>query len=175
MAITDYSLAMTPSIAGQLADMAQADIRSFVNSERSAEIPFGFAVVQGSGEKDALLPSTSDDVCVGVVVHSHAYDPDNDLGDDGVKPDRELNIMNKGRVWVVVGEGVDVGDRGFVVYDIPVSGAQTPGHIMKTNTEDVTLDTGAQIKFLTAATSAGDLALAEIDMMNEQGESDVGE
>ena len=124
MAITDYSLTMTPAIAGQLADLAQADIRSFVTSEASAEIPFGFAVVQGSGEKDALLPAAGSDVFVGVLVHSHAYDPENDLGTTGVKADRELNIMNKGRVWVVVGETVAVNDRGYVVYDTPVSGEQ---------------------------------------------------
>ena len=170
MAITDYSLAMTPSIAGQLADMAQADIRSFVNSEASAEIPFGFAVVQGSGEKDALLPSTSDDVCVGVVVHSHAYDPENDLGTTGVKADRELNVINKGRVWVVVGEAVEVGDRGYVSY---ASGTATPGKIMKTDTTDATLDTASQIRFLTAQATPGELAEAEIDMMNEQGASSV--
>lgn len=171
MAITDYSTTMTPSIAGQLADLGVADIRSFVNSEASAEIPFGFAVVQGTGEKDALLPSVSGNVFVGILVHSHAYDPENDLGNDGVKADRELNIMNKGRVWVVVGETVAVGDRGYVVYATPVSGEQVPGQIMKTNTADVTLNTGAQIRFLTAATGAGSLALAEIDCMNEQGAS----
>jgi len=170
MAITNYDLEMTPSIAGQLADLGVSDIRSFVNSEASAEIPFGYAVVQGSGAKDALLPSTSDDVCVGVVVHSHAYDPENDLGTTGVKADRELNVINKGRVWVVVGEGVAVGDRGYVSYAF---GTATPGRIMKTDTTDATLDTAAQIRFLSAASTAGDLALAEIDMMNEQGASSV--
>jgi hypothetical protein len=170
MAITDYSIEMTPSIAGQLADLGIADALSFVNSEASAEIPFGYAVVQGSGAKDALLPATSDDICVGIVVHSHAYDPDNDLGTTGVKADRELSILNKGRVWVVVGGTVSVGDRGYVSYDV---GAATPGRIMGEDHTDETLDTGAQIKFLTAATSAGDLALVEVDMMNEQGASSV--
>jgi hypothetical protein len=75
MAITDYSTTMTASIAGQLADLGVADIRSFFNEEASAEIPFGYAVVQGTAEKGALLPSTSDDAFVGIVAHSHAYDP----------------------------------------------------------------------------------------------------
>ena len=170
MAITDYSLTMTPSIAGQLGDLGDADIRSFQNAEASAEIPFGTAVVQGAGEKDALKPATSDDVFVGIVAHSHAYDPVKDLGTTGVKPERELNIVNRGRVWVVVGGRVAVGDRGYVSYS---SGTATPGRIMAGDTEDATLDTAAQIRFLTAATSAGDLALAEIDCMNEQGSSTV--
>lgn len=167
MAITDYSTTMTASIAGQLADLGVADIRSFVNAEASVEIPFGYAVVQGTLEKDALLPSASDDVFVGIVAHSHAYDPENDLGTTGVKADRELNVVNKGRVWVVVGETVAVNDRGYVDY------ASTPGRIKKADVTDGTLNTSAQIKFLTAATGAGSLALAEIDCMNVQAASTV--
>lgn len=169
--ITDYSLTLTPAIAGQLGDLSEAEIRSFQNAEASAEIPFGYAVVQGTGEKDALLPSADSDVFVGIVAHSQAYDPLKDLGDDGIKPDRELNIVDEGRVWVVVGEAVDVNDRGYVVYATPPSGEATPGRIMKTNTADQTLDTSAQIKFLTAQATPGGLALAEIDCMNEQGAS----
>lgn len=173
MAITSYSTTMTPSIAGQLADLGVADILSFFNEETSAEIPFGYAVVQGAAEKGALLPSADDDVFVGILVHSHAYDPENDLGTTGVKADRELNIMNKGRVWVVVGEAVSVGDRGYVVYDTAPSGEELPGMIMKADVQDSTLDTAAQIRFLTAASGVGELALAEIDCMNEQGASSV--
>lgn len=170
MAITDYSLTMTPSIAGQLADLGISDIRSFVQAEASAEIPFGYAVVQGTLAADALLPSSSDDVFVGIVAHSNAYDPDNDLGTTGIKPDCELNVVNKGRVWVVVGEAVAVNDRGYVSYD---ANSATPGRIMKADVTDETLDTSAQIRFLSAADAAGDLALAEIDCMNEQGASTV--
>jgi hypothetical protein len=167
MAITDYSTTMTASIAGQLADLGVADIRSFFNEEASAEIPFGYAVVQGTAEKGALLPSTSDDAFVGIVAHSHAYDPTDDLGTTGIKADRELNIVNKGRVWVVVGETVAVGDRGYVDY------VTAPGRILKADVTDETLETSAQIKFLTAATGAGSLALAEIDVMNKQAASTV--
>lgn len=170
MAITSYSTEMTPSIAGQLAEMgALPSIDSRVNAEASAEVPFGYAVVQGSAVKDALLPSADTDVFVGILAHSHAYDPENDLGTDGVKSDRELNIVARGRVWVVVGGAVSVGDRGYVAYTDDT--ADAPGQIMGEDHAGETLDTSAQIRFLTAASNAGDLALAEIDIMNEQGAS----
>jgi len=168
MAITSYSETMTGALAGQREGLNH-DVRSFTNQEAIADLPFGYAVVQGSGAKDALLPSTSDDVCVGIVAYGHSYGED-DLGDGGPLPLQSVDVINKGMVWVVVGEAVEVGDRGYVSY---ASGTATPGKIMKTDTTDATLDTASQIRFLTAQATPGGIALAEIDMMNEQGASSV--
>lgn len=168
MAITTYSETLTAALAGQLAGLDN-EIDSFTNQEATADLPFGYAVVQGTGEKDALLPSDDGDVFVGIVVMGHSYGED-DLGDEGPLPLQSVDILHHGRVWVVVGEAVLVGDRGFVSY---ASGTATPGKIMKTDTTDATLDTSAQIRFLTAQATPGGLALAEIDVMNEQGASTV--
>lgn len=168
MAITlDYSASMDAAIAGQLADLSQADIRSFVSEEASAEIPFGTAVVQGTAEKGALIPSAYDDIAMGVLVHSHATEGLYDQT-SGLDPKAELNILNRGRVWVTAATAASIGDRGFIHY----TGAQK-GRIGNTNTTDTVLDTSAQIRFLTASTEAGDLAVVEVDFNAEQTASSV--
>lgn len=165
MAITTYRDTLTAALAGQLAGLDN-EIDSFTNEEATADLPFGYAVVRGSGAQGALNPSTSDDVFIGIVVLGHSYGED-DLGDAGPLPLQSVDILHKGRAYVVVGEAVSAEDRGYVDYD------SAPGQILKADVTDGTLDTSAQIKFLTAQATPGGLALAEIDTMNEQGASTV--
>jgi hypothetical protein len=167
MAITSYPTSMTAAIAGQLADGSANDIRSFVNDEASAEMPFGCAVVQGSSEKAALVPASDDQKVVGIVVHCHVYGAD-DLGDDGVKPECEINVLNRGRIWAEAATSASIGDRGYVHY----AGDQA-GRIGNLETIDVAFGTEKQIRFLTAAAAAGDLVVVEVDFNNEQDASSV--
>lgn len=157
------------AFAGQVADLAQASIRSFLNAEKSAEIPFGTGVIQGSAAGDALVPATVDDMFVGVAVHTHTAVAS---GSTGVAVAEEVSVMHRGRCWVVVGEAVSVGDRGWLSYDASCGGAV--GRFMKASVDDKTLDTSAQVLFLSASSGgAGTFALAEIDCMNVQGTSPV--
>jgi hypothetical protein len=166
MAITTYSETLTAALAGQLAGLNH-DIRSFTNEEATEDLPFGRAVVQGTGARGALLPSTSDDIVVGIIVHGHSYGAD-DLGDLGPLPLQSVDVLNHGQCWVEVAGSVSIGDRGYVHY----AGDQL-GRIGGEDISDTTFDTAAQIRFLTAATTAGDLALVEVDFNAEQGASTV--
>lgn len=167
MAITTYGTAMTGALAGQLAGDGVTDVRSYVNAEASDELPFGKAAVQGTLERDALVPDDDAQKVVGIVAYSQVYSAD-DLGAIGIKADRELNILNKGRIWVLSATACAVGDRGYVHY-----AGSYPGCIGNANTTDVAFDTSAQIKILSACAAHSQLILVECDFQAVQGASSV--
>lgn len=166
MAITSYSETLTPSVAGQL-DGLNHDIHSYTNDEATSELPIGTAVVQGTAAQGCKLPSDDEDKVVGIVALTHAYSAD-ELGTTGVKPDQPINAVNRGRVWVIAGSAANKHDRGYVYY----AGAQL-GRVGAADVTDETFNTSAQIRFLSAASAAGALALVEVDFNNVQAASTV--
>ena len=97
---TSYALRMTAGFPGMLADSGFHDIRCFAQAEASAEVPFGVMVAQGSANEKAILPASLSAKMVGVVVHSHDYAKDLELGTTGIKPKNPLSVLNRGRIWV---------------------------------------------------------------------------
>lgn len=164
MAQTSIPDALTVAIAGAKADASYDSVRSFVNEEASAEIPFGVVVCQGTADDGAKLPATSDAVLVGLVLHSNSYEISQELGTTGVKPKCMLNVMDKGRAWVLVEEAVTPADRAYVRYASGLDGTQK-GALRATAVSLETIDATGQIRFLTSA-GAGELAQVEIDMQN---------
>jgi hypothetical protein len=104
------SVSSDPAAAfpGMLGDVRPKATDSFINGEASAEIPFGFAVCQGTLDNEALLPAAAGDrlKLLGVVQHSHAYNKDNELGTAGLKPEVTMNVLANGRIWVALDEDV---------------------------------------------------------------------
>lgn len=98
----------TTLIAGQLVDSAGAIVESRVSEEASAEIPFGRMVKEGTSDKEkgALLMAAQADVPAGIVVHSHRYSKDAELGTTGLKPGVTLSVLRKGVIAVQVTEAV---------------------------------------------------------------------
>lgn len=93
--------------AGQIDDTcALNDVMSYVNAEASSEMPFGRMLVQGTADRDAKLMTIQTDVMIGVLVHSQAYNRDNEIGSTGLKPKMTAGVMTRGRVWVAVTEDV---------------------------------------------------------------------
>ena len=57
--VTTTSAAAFPGMLGD--GSLVKDAMSFLNGEASAEIPFGYAVVQGSADNEAVLPAAGTD------------------------------------------------------------------------------------------------------------------
>jgi hypothetical protein len=128
-------------------------------------MPFGIAVKEGTGDNDANLPGAGTDKLAGILLHSHAYDKNNELGTTGLKPKAVLGVLRKGRVYVTVEEAVVKGDRLFVRHTAGVGGTQK-GAVRKSAVGGETVDATKQGVFLTSASAAG-LAVLEVDFVNE--------
>ena len=93
---TSYGFRQTAAIAGLLGESGRGRaIRTFVNAEASAQMPFGILVARGTAFDDAKLLTAPTDPIVGAIVHSH------DLGVDGATAGSSLAGT----------AGVDVKDR----------------------------------------------------------------
>jgi len=158
---------MTVGIVGALADANLASVDSRVNEEASAEMPFGIMVVRGTDKAtDALLLHTSaaasDSLLAGVVVYSAAYAKPEELGDDGVKPNMTVGLLQKGRIYVLPEEAVAPGDA--VRVRAVVSGSEQAGAFRTTadDTDDC-IDISKFARWITSGSSTVP-AVLEIDM-----------
>lgn len=141
--------------AGMLVDSSESDVASYVNEEASAEIPFGVMVQQGTLDTDALLVAVQTDIPIGVVVHSHAYAKDDELGTTGLKPNVTLGILKRGVIWVTAVDAVTPADD--------VRYTEAGGGFLTTAAGGVTVSCAEFARFLTTA-GAGELVQLEIDM-----------
>jgi len=161
---TTYAAAAV-ALEGQLFGDGPHDVRTMINQEASAEVPFGHGVkFEGSTEDlGALLPTAETSVIAGIVAHSHAY-ADDELGTTGVLPGATLNVLRKGKIWVAVEDGCAPGDRLW----IRAVGAVAPEAIGQCNNADDSTDmvdcTNAGVFLTTAA--AGGLAVLDVDFTN---------
>ena len=143
------------AFGGKKVDGAPHYIQSRVNEHATAELPFGVMVAVGSSDEDnAALPlATVADVLAGVVVHSHAYNQDNELGDEGVKPDFMVGTMRAGVIWVAVEEAVSPGDSVYT--RAVVSGAERAGDFRKSTDASDMIDCSGFASWLSTTTGAG--------------------
>lgn len=170
MAVPQTSVAAAAiAFAGMLADSDQGRrIESRVNAEASAEIPFGVMVVRGatSEDTDALLPHTSAaasaPLLAGIVVHSHNYAKDSQLGSTGLKPTVMLNLLQRGRIYVQPEDSVDPGDA--VKVRVVVAGAEVKGAFRGAADAADCVDISKFARWITSGTSTVP-AVLEIDMV----------
>lgn len=163
---TSVATKMTRAFAGMVADSSRdTNVRSYVSEEASAEIPFGVFVKQGTGDDQCLKLTAVTDKLIGVVVHSHAYAKDQELGDTGLKPKVTVGVMSRGRIWMPVEEAVTPASP-VRVRCIAV-GNEVAGALRDTAdaSDDVAITTWA--RFLTSTTGAG-IVLLEFDVNNQQ-------
>lgn len=161
MSQTEITATMSRGYAGML-DGADHHIASGIQAESSAEIPFGVCVVRGTGDDDVKLPAASTDKPRGVVVHSHNYDKDQELGSTGIKPKSQVGVLRRGRILVVVEEAVVPGDRGYVRY----AGSGQKGAWRKSAVLDETLNLTREAEFQSTQATIGGLAVLEVDFSN---------
>lgn len=112
--------------AGLLYDLNPRTMESFV---AEGALPFGVAVDQGTDpEKQATLLDGSSTAAsiLGIAVRTHALQAVRSQSDDNAYADEEMvNVLSKGRIWVVTEEAVAVGDSVFV--RITAAGAEQAG------------------------------------------------
>ena len=170
---TTYGTHQSIAFAGMLADSSDDhDIKPMINREVSAEIAFGRAVKFGSttDETSALLPDSENAKIAGILCHSHGYThgyTGADLGDIGLKPGSVMNVLRKGRVWVIVEDDTLIGDRLWVRGQADGDPEFLGGLCVADDSTD-TVDCTNQGVFVSAA-SAGGLAILEVDFTNKPG------
>lgn len=151
---------------GMLVDGSHNDIAPMRNDEASAEIAFGVAVKfdSTSDEQSAkLLTAITGELVAGITILQHSY-ASSQLGDDGVKAGESLNIMRKGRIWVICEDGCNVGDRLHI--RAVAAGAEKAGALLSAADGTDTIDSTKQGQWLTSA-AAGELAVLEVNFFNE--------
>lgn len=159
MSQTSYTETHAVAFAGMKVDGSPATQDSLVNGEASAEIPFGAAVTKGTTDTNALLPDASNDVVIGIAMHSQSHGKA-ELGTTGIKPKVTFSVITKGRVWVKVEEAVVKGDLAYVRYASGAGGSQKGSFRKSADTS-----TALQLKggrYLTSA-SANGMAQLEFD------------
>ena len=162
---TSVSLKPAVSIAGMLADASMVkDADTYTNEEASAELAFGRMVKQGTADDQAKVFAAQSDKAVGVVLHSHAFAKDDQLGTTGLKPKVSFGALQKGKVWVEVDEAVSPADA--VRFRATSSGG-TPGVFRKTSSAGNTILVNSG-RWLSTTSGAG-LALLDLDMTGRAG------
>lgn len=165
------------AVAGQLVDNQEGeDIVSRFSQEASAEIPFG-AGVQFGTVRDGVKLLTSSGVIEGVSVWGFNHQPgtNGDLGTTGLKPKAGLQVIRRGRVYVLLDKTISVAivpsDRGFCRYTIDGVTNPTIGAWSNASDAGKNLDCTKQVEFLSAAFLSADgtnyIAEADVAFVNK--------
>lgn len=172
------------AIAGQLGDSANPRIDSGINAATGVQMPFGYGLRDGSGEREYLLPTGFSGVVpvVGINLHGLNHlaagvaDPngrfDGDLGGSGLRLWADLDVLRQGPVWLPVEAAVTKGQRGWC-RGIP-TGSLTEGSWLGAAAggagplgASYHIDCSRQVQFRSASATSADgtslVALAEVD------------
>jgi len=155
---TEVSEYMEKGLAGQLADVGNADIVTRANASGGA-IPFGVFVTKGAAQREATLPDATGEVTgltgLGVVLRSHTQPQGEGYADSDPMP-----VLKRGRVWVPVEDAVTAESAAFVRFVAGV-GEQLGAFRSDADGTDAVALPGA--KFVSDA-GAGELALLDINL-----------
>ncbi len=162
MATPQTSVLVKPAayFAGMLVDLNGYTSESCVNEEASAELAFGRMVKQGTAVDQAKELAAQADRAVGIVMHSHRYAKDDELGTTGLKPAVSFAVLTRGKIVVEVGEAVTFTDA--VRYNATGTGG-TKGVFYKTSSAGNTVLIKSA-RWLSTTTGAG-LAELEFDIL----------
>jgi hypothetical protein len=160
---TSTSATLTNAYAGMLVSSEPHTIRSYVNGESSAEIPFGVMVGQGTLTNEAINLAAITDKLVGIVVHSHAYAKTDELGTTGLKAGVVMNVLAKGTIWVLTEETVTPASPVYV--RAVVAGVEVAGAFRDSADASDLIDISHIARYLTGCTGAGLVQLSiDVDM-----------
>ena len=108
---TDYLAQHVAGYEGQRADFGLQNTFSKA-CELAAGINFGRAVVRGTADDQALLPTATGQDFVGVTIETTAW-AENGSDEHLYEQYREMNIMDIGPLWVITEQSVVPGDPVF--------------------------------------------------------------
>lgn len=166
-----YATAPAGAFAGMRVPSPGDIVEGRIQGEASAVVPFGYAVKRhASDATKAILPTAETDKILGLVCHSHEYmestSYDSTATPPGVKVGANLNILRRGKIWVLAEDAVTTaGDRGWVRCTAG-STNEYVGGVTSADEGTETIDCTKQIEFL-AAVAAQALVLVEVDFTRE--------
>ncbi len=167
------------AVAGQLSDNGEGkDIVSRFNSEASAAIQFGIGVKPGTLRDAVLLPTATSSVIEGINVFGFNHQPgsngDLDQGSTppGVKPKGGLQILVRGRIWVLLDPSVVTiipnVDRGYCRCTANAGDSMIGAW---RNADDTSIDCTKQTLFrsvvYTSADGVSKIAELDVDFVNK--------
>lgn len=161
---------MARGYAGQLSDIRNNTVESYVQGEASAEIPFGVAVAEGTaGSPSTGVPDScinmvnGSSVVAGVVVHSHAYNPESQLGTTGIKPKNLVNVCRKGQILMQHEGAVTKGGTCFVRHSTGAGGSVKG--VVRADADTATAVSTASLTFAETKAAVGDgLVLVNVNL-----------
>jgi hypothetical protein len=171
-----YTTTIGKAFAGMLADTSEMVIETRVNAD-VVSIPFGKFVETGGsvGDQGAVLTVGSGKI-LGPVVHAHNYGRTftdssgvvhGELDATGLVPKSVMNVLVKGRIWVLSETAAAVGDPVFVRKDTGEAG-ESLGSVANAADEADMIDLTAKARYITSVSSASVaapvLAIIEVDM-----------
>lgn len=160
---TQYNEKMGIGLEGQLHDLKFHDVMSFIND--TEKVYFGKLVVLGAGDDKCKLPAAAGDItdakkALGVALHTHAVEQQEDGDDANYKIGSAVSVAKKARVNVIAENAVTAG-----VSDVHVryAGVGKKGAFRGAAVAGETAVL-AGAKWITSTTAAGELAVLEIDL-----------
>lgn len=112
MTQTSYSINIPPAVAGQLVDAGRDKYSESFLNETVAGLGFGLAVVRGASAQGCKIPTAAGQVFIGVSLKTDAVMPSNS-GNVGYPYQRAVNVLRKGRVWVLTSGTVAEGENAY--------------------------------------------------------------
>lgn len=174
---------MAVGIPGQKYDTGPEDVVSGFSQEASAQIPFGYGLVQSPNVADGYFLPTGVSGAMEIVglsvfslAHMKAGAVDaagvyaGDLGASGLLPKAPLQVARQGRYLVPVEANVRVNDRAYC--RVTATGAFTPGSWAGTNyggsyVRDCTQQGVFRSGTFTAVDGVTKVAVLEVDFTNK--------
>lgn len=152
-----YGYDMEIGQPGLLFDIGNNSVLTYRAEEN---IGFGFGLVKGTGDQDALLPVDGLGEFVGVAIRTQAVEQDAS-GDAFYAEKSAVSVLTRGRIYVRVEQDVVLGDPVFLRFAV---GA--PGTVIGEFRKDADTATAYEIeraRFVRGAVEGG-LAVVEINL-----------
>lgn len=168
MSQTSYPTTITSAIAGLLAGSLYNSEIASVKNDSGGALPFGIGLKTGANKGDAVVPpSGSGDKIRGIAMFEQGL---NNIGlaaaspaTAGILDQVQFNMIERGRVWVISEEAVDVDSPVYCRYASGAGGTQLGAFRASADTSTAFLVKGA--RYLTKTTAANQLAQLEFDTL----------
>ena len=146
---TTYEAEHAAAFEGQRANLGLTNITSKVAQD--GDIPFGRAVVRGTADNQAKLPTTGSQAFMGITEMTTAW-AENASNLHLYEQYREMNIIDFGEIWVYTEQSVVPGDAVYFRHTAAGSPLDVVGRFRKDSSGgDADLITGASFETTTAA------------------------
>lgn len=156
MAQTSYGESFALGFRGQPLGVGPEQIAGKTAEEA---MNFGVAVVQGTEDREVLLPSTGSQRCLGVTLRSNYF------RDDGAATDvlatEPVNVLEQGEVYVLVEDAVSAG--GAAYFRHTANGGNTELGRFRSDADSSNADLLPNAHFKTSA-DAGGIAVLKINL-----------